>query len=282
VRWLLGWSLLAAATWYLSLTVVVIWWLRDLNHDRGNQAIAVLQRVTGTPEDQFPYLDLLRAADYPIPDLAGNLPVRLVGLSFAIVCARYYQSLFAGITPLAAGWRSSGLSFRAITAEVLMRMATFVPALLILPATLFERRWWPILTAIGMTYLFLVNWSSHAFARNAIGRAHTLGLSTVSRERSPGLVSFAQWTPASLLYALCVWVIGILIYRGQLNDVYFYAGGVATVNIALWYAIKLGRNVGPIRAGLSRACLAAERIRHISASHAANVTKAPQPAVAAN
>jgi serine/threonine protein kinase len=262
VRWLLGWSLLSAASWYLAITVVVIWWLRDLNLDWGNQAIAVLQRLTGTPSDQFPYLDSLRAADYPIPDLAGNLPVRLTALSFAIVAARYYQGLFAGITPLAAGWRAGGLTARAVTAEVFMRMGTVLPVLLILPATLVERRWWPLLTAVGMTYVFLANWSAYAFTRAALRRARLSGLSTVRGGRAAWLTSFAQWTPASLLYAVCVWVIGVLIYSGELADVYFYACGVATVNIALWYAIKLGRNLAPIRAGLTRACLAAERARH--------------------
>lgn len=149
-------------------------------------------------------------------------------------------------------------------AEVFMRMGTILPVLLILPATLVERRWWPLLTAVGMTYVFLANWSSYAFARAAINRAHTLRLSTVRGHRTPWLASFAQWTPASLLYAVCVWVIGALIYRGELKDVYFYAGGVAVVNIALWYAIKLGRNLAPIRAELTRACLAAERARHIT------------------
>jgi hypothetical protein len=263
VRWLLFWSLVAASTWYLSLAVVLVWWLRDGNLDWGNQAVAVLQRVTGTPQDQFPYLDLLRAADYPIPDLAGNLPIRLVALSFAIVGARFYQGLFAGITPLAVGRHEGGLSVRAVVAEAFMRMAAFVPLLLILPPTLVERRWWPIFTAVGTTFVFLVNWSTLVFARAAIRRARGLGVSTVSSERHPGLASFAQWTPAALLYAVCVWVIGVLIYRGVLTDVYFYAAGTATVNVLLWYAIKLGRNIDPIRAGLSRACLAAERIRHI-------------------
>jgi hypothetical protein len=260
VRWLLFWSLTAAVTWYLALAVVVVWLLRDLNLDWGNQAVAVLQRVTGTPEDQFPYLDRLRADDYPIPDLTGNLPVRVVALSFAIVGARYYQGLFAGITPLAAG----GVPVQAVLAETFMRMAAVVPVLLILPPTLVERHWWPIFTAIGATFVFFVNWSAIAFARAAIRRARALGVSTVSSERHPGLAAFAQWTPASLFYAVCVWVLAVLIHRGELRDVYVYAFGAAMVNVGLWYAIKLGRNITPIRAGLSRACLAAERVRHIS------------------
>lgn len=270
VRSLLFWSLVAATTWYLELALVTIWLLRDLNLDWGNQAIAVLQRLTSTPEDQFPYLDLLRADDYPIPDLAGNLPVRVVTLSFAIVGARYYQGLFAAITPLAAGRHNRGLRVRAVVAETFMRLAAVVPLLLLLPPTLVERRWWPLFTAIGTTFVFLVNWSVLVFARAAIRQARAVGVSTVSSERHPGLAAFAQWTPAALFYAVSVWVIGVLIYNGELNDVYVYAFGAAMVNLGLWYAIKLGVNITPIRAGLSRACLAAERIRHITAPNGAN------------
>jgi serine/threonine protein kinase len=262
VRWLLFWSLLSAAAWYLTLTVVVIWLLRDLNWDWGNQVVAVLQRITGTPEDQFPYLDLLRASDYHIP--GNNVPVRIVCLSFAIVGARYYQGLFAGLTPMATGWHAGSLSRRAVAAETMMRAGALVPAVLILPATLIQARWWPILTGLGMVYLFLANWSAHAFARKAITEARDHGLATVPRGAIPGLDSFAQWVPTSFVYAISVSVIGILIYDGTLADWWLYAVAAATVNVALFYTIKLGHNLAYIRAGLARACLAAERIQFVT------------------
>lgn len=267
VRWLLFWSLLSAGSWYITVTIVVTWWLRDLDLDWDNQPVVLLQRLTNTPKDQFPYLDLLRAPDYQIPDLAGNLPVRLVGLSFAIIAARYYQGLFASLTPLATGWRSGPLSVRAVTAETLMRMGTVVPAVLILLPTLIERRWWAIATALGVTYIFLCNWACNAFAKEAIRQARARGLSTVPRGKIPGLESFGQWAPSALLYAISTWVVGSLITGGQLKDVYFYASAVAAINIVLFYIIKCGRNLPHVRAGLSRACLAAERIQYVTGTH---------------
>jgi hypothetical protein len=265
VRWLLLWSWISATAWYVAATIVAIWWLRDLGWDWGNHVITFLQRATGSPPDHFPYLDELRAADYPIPDLLGNLPVRLVGMSFLLVGARYYQNIFAGLTPRVTGLRQGRLSVLAVLAEIQMRMFSVNAFCLVLPPSLIQRDWWPLFTAAGIILTFLCNWTCLAFAQTALRRAEAAGLSTVPSGRIPGLEGFAGWAPTSAFYACAASVIGLFIYHEVVRDVYVYAGAVTAINVVIFYVIKCsGASAAGVRAALGRACLAAERLRYAS------------------
>jgi serine/threonine protein kinase len=265
VRWLLLWSWISAAAWYVAATVLVIWWLRDLRWDWSNVLIGLLQRATGTPSDKFPYIDDLRQSNYPIPDLTGNLPVRMVGMSFLLVGARYYQNLFAGLTPLVAGLQQGRLSLLAVLAEAQMRLFSVMAFILVLPPTVVQRRWWPIFTAIGILGTFFCNWSCLAFARLAVQRANARHLSTVPTGRIAGLEGFSDWTPSGAFYAVATWSIGLAIYFGLVRDVYVYAGAVTAINTVLFYIIKCsGTSAADVRVGIGRACLAAERLRYSS------------------
>ncbi|MFF3854140.1 hypothetical protein [Micromonospora sp. NPDC002575] len=231
IRWLLFASWLSAAAWYVAAAVLITWWLRDLGWDWGNQAIAFLQQATDTPPDRFPYLDDLRQPDYPISDFAQNLPVRMVGLSFLLVGARYYQNLFAGLTPLVAGLRQGWLSLLAVLAELHMRLFAVAAFLLVLPPTLVQGRWWSVLTSVGVLFVFFCNWSCLSFAALALRRAKAAQLSTVPAGRIAGLEAFSHWTPSAAFYAVACGVIGVLIYLGLVKDVYVYASAVTAINI---------------------------------------------------
>jgi serine/threonine protein kinase len=262
VRGLLFWSWVSASAWYVGAVVMVTWWLRDLGWDWGNQLISLLQRAAGSSSDEFPYLDALRAPDYPVVDPLGNLPVRLVGASFLLVGARYYQNLFAGLTPLVTGRGQGGLSRRALLAELHMRAQSVAALLFVLPPTLIQRDWWPICTALGILFSFLTNWNCLSFARAALRRAGEQGLSTVPPGRVASLESFGDWTPSAGFYAATCWAIGLLIYFGLVEDVFVYAGAVAAINVVLFYTIKCsGASAANVRIGLGRAFLAAERLR---------------------
>lgn len=282
VRWLLFWSWVSASVWYIGAVVVITWWLRDLELDWGNQLLALLQRLTGTSPDEFPYLDALRAPDYLIPDHAENWPVRVVGLSFLLVGARYYQNLFAGLTPLVAGLRQGSLSLWAVAAEVHMRAQTVVAFLLVMPPTLVQQRWWPIATAIGVLISFLTNWVCLSFARAAFRHAARHGLSIDQHQSANALKSFSDWTPSSGFYAAACWVIGVLIYIGVATDVFMYACAVGAINVVLFYTIKCsGQSAADVRAGLGRAVVAAERSRYVTAGREPGGTRRPDRVAAA-
>ena len=264
-RWLLLWSRVSALAWYVAAFVVITWWLRDLGWNWGNHLVTLLQRVGSSSEDEFPVLDAFRADDYPIPDFSGNLPVRAVGLSFLLVGARYYQNLFAGITPRVTGRHQGRLSVSAFLAETSMRMFSLVAFVLVLVPTLVQRDWWPLCTAIGVFCVFLANWSCLSFAREAVRRARAHGLSTVPGGRISGLESFGSWTPSAAFYAFATSTIGTMIFLDLVEDVYVYAAAVASINIVLFYVIKCsGSSAADVRVALGRACLAAERVRYVS------------------
>lgn len=103
VRWLLFWSVLSAVTWTVTSTVIIMWTLRNTGWDWDNQIIVFLQKVFNASPDELPLLDQLRATDYEIPPGVTPLALGLLGLSFTLVGVKYYQSLFADITPMVVG-----------------------------------------------------------------------------------------------------------------------------------------------------------------------------------
>jgi hypothetical protein len=277
-RALLGWSWLSSAAWAITFSITVTWIIRQTNWEWGNRTVEAVQRLLGGSAERFPLLDSMRAPDYVMPDLEANLPALVVGLTYAMVGAKYYQNLFAQMTPMVAGWRAGWLTVSAAVAQFFMRLETIVAASLVLPAVLVNPRWWPICSALGQTLVFFCNAAAILFARRALADARRRRLTTVppSDSKVTGMASFAEWTPTSLFYAVVVWVIGWLIYEGTLKDTWVYALSVASINFFLFYLIKCGAGAAEIRVVLSRATLAAERLRHIAAREQ---DRTPAPAV---
>jgi serine/threonine protein kinase len=268
-RWLLAWSWVCATSWYLVATVLLFLIARDVGFDLtpvlGQAVDAALGLFAG---EQAPTLeDLVRSSQGP-PDFLEHLPERAVGVSFALIGTKYYQNLYAGLTPL-MGHRRAPLPdrVRSYTTESLMRLQTFWWVFLIFGGNLVEAGWWPICTAIGMTGVFFMNWACSAFSNRAIGRARqpATRLSTVPDEhhRMTGLEMFNDWTPSMLFYTLFVWPTALLISLDVLKDELVYAAGVVTVNLGLFYYVKCSKNAAAVRSGLARAFLAAERLRYL-------------------
>ncbi|MEQ4206549.1 hypothetical protein [Actinopolymorpha sp. B9G3] len=260
VRWLLGWSTMSAACCAITSAVVLMWTLRGTGLDWDNQIIVVLQKLLGTSSDELPLLDQLRADDYALPRGVGSVWLGVLGLSFTLVGVKYYQSLFAGVTPLVTGWRSGSLTVQAILAELAMRSWTVLPLVTILPPFLVQPRWWPLFVAAAMSLVTLANWASSQFARTALSRGREHGLSTVPR-RVSGIATYASWIPGNTFYALTLWIIAGLLVVGAARDTMVYIVGIAFVNVVQLYVVKCGFQGPDIRAGLARACITAERLR---------------------
>jgi serine/threonine protein kinase len=260
-NWLLAWSLVAAAAWAISNATVVAWLLRDLNLDWGNNLVELVQHVSRNPNG-LPIVDGWRNRDYRLPDWKTNLPSRMVGLSYALAAAKYYEVLFSGLTPVVVGRRAGVVSWIALGTEGAIRVMAFAPGVLVMTVTLVEPRWWPINSAIGQILTCLANSMMLLFVRRVIARSRQLGLSTVPADDSKvtGYSSFAQWAPTSFFYAVICLTIGVCIYLRLLQDVYVYAISVTATNVFLFYVIKCGIGGPTIRVCLVRACLAAERV----------------------
>ncbi|MEV6520651.1 hypothetical protein AB0M43_01750 [Longispora sp. NPDC051575] len=267
LRWLRWWATISGYAFFVAASLIVMWWMRDLGWNWATKAIEAVQKTAGSNKDSIPFLDDIRAADYKIPDAWGSLPARLVCLSFIFAGSKYYQNLFAGLTPLITGIVDRQLRRQALAAEWALRSMTLVPAVLTLAPTLIQRTWWPICTALGITATFICNLLVSRFAASALRRAISAGLTTVPRDPSDlarpgvaGVTALRGWAGTAAFYGVSCWTIGLLIYTGKLQDELVYAIAVSAINLVLFYVFRCGVNASYMRAGLVRACLAAERL----------------------
>ncbi|MBM7785061.1 serine/threonine-protein kinase [Tenggerimyces flavus] len=260
VRRLLVWSTLATLTWGLCSVLVLMWTYRSAGLSWDNLIVVALQRLSGAAPDVFPIIDQLRAPGYAIPEGIAPVALGILALSMTLVGVKYYQSLFASVTPWPLRWGSSALSWYGMVAEVAMRVPAFALSLLTLAGLLVQPRLWLLLTAIGMTVVTAINWLTSSFALTVLAKARADGLSTVPAQ-VPGLALFASWIPGNLLYAVILWAVGILLYLGVLRDAMFYVVVITFLNVVQLYLVKCGRQGPPIRAGLARASVTAERLR---------------------
>jgi hypothetical protein len=104
-----------------------------------------------------------------------------------------------------------------------------------------------------------------------------MDLTTVPRQRIPGLEMFRLWAPSMFVYMLIVWPCAILIDRGVLQDVSVYAALVALVNVGLFHLVKCGIHGATVRGGLVRAFLAAERIKLVAKAEGNGSAATPAP-----
>jgi hypothetical protein len=145
-------------------------------------------------------LDQLRATDYEIPPGINPLGLRLLGLSFTLVGVKYYQSLFADLTPMVVGWRAGRLTIHSLGMEVGMRIWTFLSIALILTPLLVQPQWWLLCSAIATTLVTMSNILASSFGRAVLTSARKKGLSTVPEQVS-GIDTYVSWIPGTIFYA---------------------------------------------------------------------------------
>ena len=104
VTWLFLCSWLAAAVSTIAIVAVTWWGWRDLGWDWGNRLVEVLQHTTGRL-GTFPFVDQLANPGYEVANPA-NWPARIVCFTYALVGMKLYQSVYARMAPMAAGWHS--------------------------------------------------------------------------------------------------------------------------------------------------------------------------------
>jgi hypothetical protein len=264
-RSLAAWSLVSALAATVAFFTVVQATTLDHGMGWGTLTTQAAQKIAGrTDSDELAWWSSFWLGGYHVPAVNGdtNWPARIVCASYLLAGARYYQALFSGISPLqGTTWKEAGP--RARVAVVAMRMETLVAPVLVLVVTLVSGPWWPVATALGQTFTFACNAGVILFVNASIRSARRRGISTVPLDdaRIAGLQAYRGWTPSSVVYAAFTWVVTVLLAITWLRDVWFYTAAVAGLNIFLFYLVKCGSNAPTIRNALTRACLAAERVR---------------------
>ncbi|MDN3241004.1 protein kinase domain-containing protein [Glycomyces tritici] len=281
-RWAVACALLSWAT----LALVVTWWSRDLDLWWQAKPFEYVNWLLNRSGDQgIPVLDDIRAADYPIPSAWDNLPVRIVALAYAIPGLRLYMNIFADMTPRSARRRRGWRGVRTAAASFMMRASAVYPTVYILLPTLVQRRWWFLFAPLGIITVATMITACLWFARDANARARAWnggkGLSTVPKGEIMTLQRMESWAPAAWLYALPVVIIGTFLYFDRLQDELMYAIAIALINIGIWTFKNTGSDAPYVRAGLTRAILAAERLDVLEANRKAKAEaarkQAPEP-----
>ena len=273
------WSVVSAVGCAVAFILLVDYSYADLHAFLDETEIGVLQLLTRTSESVIanlvPWIGEQARPGYDVPDLGANWEARLVGLSYLFVSARYYQALFAGVTPVSGVRTWSDLRLLPAVAEFAMRWQTLAGPVLVLTVTIVDARWWAVCTAIGQTFAFLCNFFVAKFLEKTFARARAHGLSTVPADPQSitGYTNFYGWWKSSLYYGLMTWAVTVLLtwpvslpehWGGagglRLQDEWFYAVIVASLNFFLFFAVKCGTDAPAVRTALTRGCLAAERV----------------------
>lgn len=259
---LFAWSVVSAVFATLTSVLISIWIRRTVGWDWDNDVIVALQRLFRARPDEFPLIDQLKLHDYAFPPDTPHVAFGVLALTFTLIGVKYYQSLFAGVTPMALGRGAGRLGFRAVAAEIAMRFWTIAPVLLVLPPLLVQPLWWAVFAAAGMTAVTICNWLAASFGQAVIREGRRRQMSTVP-ERITGISSYLSWIPGNVLYAVLLWAIALLLHVGIAHDTMVYVGLIGLVNVVQLYVVKCSIEGPEIRAGLGRACIAAERISRL-------------------
>jgi hypothetical protein len=238
--YLLGWSVACTAAWYVIFTVTVLWGLRDVGVDATPTTLAAAE-------------DFTRSGSWlpAVPDWRSSLQSALLGFSIGMAGARYYQSVFAGLTARSLGGR------RALWTEVFLRGTSFCALPPILFGNIVEQRWWPWLCAIGFIWPTTSTFLSYAQARHCLKRAREL--STVPASADPSLEAFGQWWMSLAFMITGIVIIATCLQLGWAHDYWLYAVWFCIINVVQMYAIKCAYFAPAARGALTRAFIAGER-----------------------
>nr|WP_272918083.1 hypothetical protein [Actinomadura rayongensis] len=249
--WLLAWSAVCAANWYLVTAVVFIWTLRYWGVDSLPPAADVAGRLTG--DKGFPVVDGLRAADYQLGFSSENVQTLVLALSFGLVATKYYQSIYANLTTRSLPGIKSALC------EFFMRFNSCWVGGPILVAVLVNPAWWPWCAAIGYFGVALNDLFSHLVATGAIRRGSS-EFSSIPAHTRHILRSHGEWWRTMTMYSLLLFLVAYCLSRGIIGDWWVYAAGIALVNVLKLYMSNTCRLAPLTRGALARSFAAGERL----------------------
>ncbi|WP_436535128.1 protein kinase domain-containing protein [Actinoplanes sp. HUAS TT8] len=250
--WLHRWAVCSAVAWYGCLALVGYLLLADLG-------LVPAGLLTGLARDGY---------EVPPADLATNLTARFTGITFALAAVKYYQNIYSNLTTRVLPPMSGRLGRLRFWTELWVRWNAFFVALVVVPVNLLQPVWWTTGSAVGLFDSLMVNFTGSLFALVAVQEARTQAAGRTDRRQQlstvpqniPGLSMYRMWGPSMLSYVVIVIFFAVLINTEVLEDDLAYATVVSVLNIALFFGIKCGINAEPVRIGLTRAYLAAERL----------------------
>lgn len=182
-------------------------------------------------------------------DLWGNLPGRLVALTFGLIATRYYANIFATLRIVDAQNTAQRLC------NVFLRLNSasyFIP---IMAAIVVNPHWWPVCSFLGTLFPALNNYFCWRIAKAAWSKAKS-SFSTENfheAETEQFLIQYKQWWRLMIGYSLGIALTAFLLQIQWAHDEYIYASFVCLINIVKIYPINCVADSPPFVLGnLSR------------------------------
>lgn len=238
------WAVVAMACWAVTLSLFTFYTLADLGWS------PVEPWVTQIAEAMD--------AHFLVGDFWGNLPGRLVALTFGLTAVTYYINNFSTLSPKRLGVRIGNLS------EVVMRATSIGLVFPILWAILYAPDAWPLCAGVG-TMLVVIN--NFLALRIAI-RGNRVGW-RFSTRRAVGdrfiTDVFKEWWVLMGGYSLAMITIGVLLLTGVAHDDAIFAVCVIVINVAKMYRLNCVETAPQVRGCLSRDILTLRRADELQA-----------------
>jgi serine/threonine protein kinase len=238
------WAVVAMACWVIALSTFVFYTLADLGWSPVEPWVTQLAEMAH--------------AHFEVGDFWGNLPGRLVAITFSLTAVTYYINNFSTLSPKRLGVRIGSAS------EAVMRATSLGLVFPIMWAMVYAPEAWPLCAGIG-TMLVVVN--NFLALRIAI-KGNRVGW-RFSTRRAVGdrfiTDVFKEWWVLMGGYSLAMIAIGILLLTGLARDAAIFAVCVIVINVAKMYRLNCVESAPQVRGCLSRDILTLRRADELQA-----------------
>jgi hypothetical protein len=233
------WARVALYSWFVVLTAFVLLTAADLHV----YALA-------------PAADALVDALHPpfeVGDFWGNLPGRLVALTFALTQVTYYVNNYSIVSP------KQLRSKLGLASESVLRANTILLTIPVMWAMVWQPSAWPLCSGLGTLLVVLNNYLTLRIARraNAVGSRRFSTLGEAGKKFVDDM--YSEWWTLMGFYSVSMIAIGILLNAGVAHDAALFAALVVFINVAKMYRLNCVHFAPQVRGCLSRAILTLRR-----------------------
>jgi serine/threonine protein kinase len=238
------WAVVAMACWAVALSSFTFYTLADIGW------APVVPWVTQLVEAIH--------AHFQVGDFWGNLPGRLVALTFSLTAVTYYINNFSTLSPKRLGVRMGTAS------EMVMRATSLGLVFPIMWAMVYAPHAWPICSGIGTMLVVLNNFLALRIAikGNRVGWRFSTRRAVGDRFIND---VFKEWWVLMGAYSLSMMAIGVLLLTGVAHDEAIFAVCVIAINVAKMYRLNCVETAPQVRGSLSRDILTLRRADELHA-----------------
>jgi serine/threonine protein kinase len=240
------WAAISIALWTFTLAAFLVLTLADLHF-----------------ELVYPWVhQLSEAGAFEVGDFWGNLPGRLVALTFALTAVTYYVNNFSILSPKRLGGRL------AIASDAAMRATAVLLYGPILWTMLYNPDAWPLCSGIGTLLVVLNNYLALQLATRgeAVGSQFSTR-SMAGRRFIEG--NFSEWWVLMGAYSVSMIAIGALLLADRAHDAWLFAILVVAINVLKMYRLNCIFFAPQVRGWLGRDILTMRRARNLRRAQAA-------------